>query len=104
MSSTDNHTKTGGEQIEFKNKVDNTCDASEECSQLFEELKIKRKHRFIIYKIGESQIEVESVGERSATLQDFGKALPYTDSRYAIFDYEYTTVDGRQASKLYFVR
>lgn len=76
------HLKTGGEQIEFKNKADNTSDASEECSKAFEALKLKRKHRYIIFKIGDSQIEVESVGDRSATLDEFTKALPFTDSRY----------------------
>ena len=114
-----NHTKTGGEHIEFKNKVDNTNEASEECSQvtlntertwqpllvfyillltpcfylypyfifvvqMFEALKLKRKHRYIIFKIGENQIEVESAGERSATLEEFSKALPFTDCRYGM--------------------
>jgi len=122
------HLKTGGEQIEFKNKADNTSDASEECGKVFEALKLKRKHRYIIFKIGDNQIEVESVGERSASLDDFCKALPFTDSRYgthvhshcglvcvcrlcwlwyslnvAVYDHEFTTADGRPTSKLWFL-
>lgn len=97
------HLKTGGEQIEFLNKVDNTSEASEECAKVFEALKLKRKHRYIVFKIGGSQIEVESVGDRSATVDDFIKALPFTDSRYAVYDHEFTTADGRPTSKLWFL-
>ena len=98
-----NHLKTAGEQIEFKNKVDNTNTASEDCSKVFEELKLKRKYRFIIYKIGEQHIEVETLGERSSNIKDFCKALPYTDSRYAVYDHEFKTADGRSSSKLWFI-
>ena len=98
-----NHTKTGGEHIEFKNKVDNTNDASEECAEVFEALKLKRKHRFVIFKIGENQIEVEKVGERNSTVEDLIKALPFTDCRYVMYDHEYLTADGRPTSKLWFL-
>ena len=66
-------------------------------------MKLKRKHRYVIYRIGESQIEVESVGARTSTLKDFTTALPFSDSRYAIYDQEYLTPDGRPTSKLWFV-
>jgi cofilin len=29
--------------------------------------------------------------------------MPYTDCRYGVFDQDYTTKDGRKASKLWFV-
>lgn len=37
------------------------------------------------------------------TYEDFKKALPYTDCRYAIYDQDYKTYDGRPASKLWFI-
>jgi hypothetical protein len=30
-------------------------------------------------------------------------SLPYTDSRYVVYDHEFKTHDGRPASKLYFI-
>ena len=71
--------------------------------QVFESLKLRRKHRYIIYKIGDSSIEVETIGARAETFQDFKTKLPYTDCRYGIFDQEYRTYDGRPASKIWFV-
>jgi cofilin len=29
--------------------------------------------------------------------------LPFTDCRFAVYDHEYTTADGRMASKLWFI-
>jgi hypothetical protein len=36
------------------------------CQTVFQELKIRRKHRYIIFKIGDEFIDVETVGPRSA--------------------------------------
>ena len=46
---------------------------------------------------------MEKIGSRSATYDDFKNALPFTDSRYAVFDQEYKTHDGRATSKIWFV-
>ena len=47
---TEAHLKTGGEQITFTNKtVAGSID--DECGKVFQLLKIRRKHRFIVYKI-----------------------------------------------------
>eukprot|EP01034_Spumella_vulgaris_P032856 gene32856-40557_t len=40
---------------------------------------------------------------RLKTYEDFKKILPFTDCRYAIYDQDYKTADGRPASKLWFV-
>lgn len=60
----ENHLKTGGEQLEFKHKVSGTNEVSSRCREVFEELKIRRKHRYIIFHIGDEAVDVESVGER----------------------------------------
>lgn len=98
-----NHLKTGGEHVEFKGKVSGTHDISPKCSEVFLEMKIRRKHRFIIFKIGDDAIEVDSIGERNQTFDDMKKSLPFTDCRYAIFDHEFKTHDGRPTSKLWFI-
>lgn len=102
--SVENHLKTGGEQVTFANKsVAGSVDP--ECKKIFELLKIRRKHRYIVYKIdAETEAVVpETVGARNETLADLKAALPENDSRYAIFDHEFTTLDGRPTNKLYFI-
>lgn len=69
----------------------------------FESLKLKRKYRYIIFKIGDFEIQVEKIGERRETFDDFKRSLPFSDSRYAVYDQDYTTADGRPASKLWFL-
>ena len=45
----------------------------EACSVEFTALRMKRAHRFIIMKVTDdkSRIEVEHIGERDATFEDF---------------------------------
>lgn len=115
-----NHTKTGGEALVYENRAEGMHVISPECGkvlsfgisvfflnsillQAFQDMKLKRKSRYIIFKIGEEQIDVEKLGARTATFEDLKKDLPYTDSRYVVFDQEFTTHDGRQTSKLWFI-
>jgi hypothetical protein len=65
----ENHTKTGGETLEFQNKLEITNKISEACYEVFQAMKLRRKHRYIIYKIGEEEIEVENTGDRKAVSQ-----------------------------------
>ena len=52
---TEAHLKTGGEQITFANKtVAGSID--DECGKVFQLLKIRRKHRFIVYKIDAEKV------------------------------------------------
>ena len=94
------HTRTDGEPLEFVKKTEVTGEINEECQVVFEELKLRRKHRYIIFKIGETEIEIEKVGGRTESYDDFKSNLPFSDSRYGIFDQEYKTHDGRPASKV----
>eukprot|EP01038_Epipyxis_sp_PR26KG_P009192 gene9192-12397_t len=101
---TENHLKTGGEVLEYANKVTEIPNSiSEECVEKFQELKLRRKHRYIVYRIGESGIEVERLGGRKESYEEFKSSLPYTDCRYCIYDQDYKTSDGRPASKLWFI-
>jgi len=48
-------------------------------------------------------IVVDVAGGKKATIDDFKACLPYTDCRFAVYDHEYTTADGRPADKLFFL-
>jgi cofilin len=109
--------------LEFQNKLEVTNKINPECHKVFEEMKLRRKHRYLIFKLGADEIEgpifvyllyrlisstfflfiVDLVGARSDTYDQFKKRLPYSDCRYAIYDQDYRTADGRPASKLWFI-
>eukprot|EP00600_Ochromonadales_sp_CCMP1393_P012130 CAMPEP_0174997016 /NCGR_PEP_ID=MMETSP0005-20121125/718_1 /TAXON_ID=420556 /ORGANISM="Ochromonas sp., Strain CCMP1393" /LENGTH=169 /DNA_ID=CAMNT_0016251493 /DNA_START=35 /DNA_END=544 /DNA_ORIENTATION=- len=102
-SMVESHLKTGGEALEFQNKVEVTNKISTACQDTFQELKLRRKHRYIIFKLGDEEIEVENVGERNASFEQLTTVLPFTDCRFCIYDQDYKTSDGRPASKLWFI-
>jgi cofilin len=49
----------------------------------FQALRMKRKHRYIIYKASadKSSVEVEKLGERSADWNEFKESMPKNNSR-----------------------
>merc|ERR1712113_305739 len=49
------------------------------------------------------KIVVDEEGERDKTWDDFVKALPEAEPRYALVDVDYTSEDGRPQDKLTFV-
>ncbi|CAN6353521.1 unnamed protein product, partial [Urochloa humidicola] len=77
----------------------------DECKLRFLELKAKRTHRFIIYKIDEKKkmVVVEKVGEPVLNYDDFAVTLPANECRYAIFDYDFVTEENCQKSKIFFI-
>jgi hypothetical protein len=54
---TEPHLKTGGEALEFQDKPNAIQDLSSDAVEVFQELKIRRKHRFVVYKLGDSAVE-----------------------------------------------
>ncbi|KAJ0721976.1 putative actin-depolymerizing factor domain, ADF/Cofilin, ADF-H/Gelsolin-like domain superfamily [Helianthus annuus] len=77
----------------------------DECKLNFMDLKAKRTHRFIIYKIEEKQkqVMVEKVGEPAQTYDEFTACLPDNECRYAVFDYDFLTPEGVQKSRIFFI-
>ncbi|KAI7749773.1 hypothetical protein M8C21_012136 [Ambrosia artemisiifolia] len=77
----------------------------DECKLKFMDLKAKRTHRFIIYKIEEKQkqVMVEKVGEPAQTYDEFTACLPDNECRYAVFDYDFLTPEGVQKSRIFFI-
>lgn len=98
----ENHLKTGGEPIEFQ-RVTVPDTITPACLDAFQQMKLRRKHRFIIYKIGAEEMEVELIGDRNETYDNMKKSLPFAECRFCIWDQDIKTADGRNTSKLWFV-
>ncbi|KAG6552884.1 hypothetical protein Mapa_005539 [Marchantia paleacea] len=79
--------------------------ASDECKLKFMELKRKKTHRFIIFKIDEKvqQIVVEKAGGPEESYEAFAACLPEQDCRYGVYDFDFVTEDNCQKSKIFFI-
>ncbi|KAG2719135.1 hypothetical protein I3843_03G246500 [Carya illinoinensis] len=71
----------------------------------FFELKWKKVHRYVIFKVDENKKEVvvEKTGGPAENYDDFTAALPENDCRYAVYDYDFVTSDNCQKSKIFFI-
>lgn len=76
----------------------------DDCKLKFLELKAKRSYRFIVFKIEEKmqQVVVEKVGEPTESYDDFANSLPPNECRYAVYDFDFTTDENCQKSKIFF--
>jgi cofilin len=100
------HLKTAGVPKSTRHQEDVSASVitpTEDVSKEFKLLKMRRKYRYILYKIEGSNVAVDTTGSPSATFSDFMNALPESECRYAIYDHDIVTSDGRKTSKLYFV-
>ncbi|GMJ13572.1 actin depolymerizing factor 7 [Hibiscus trionum] len=75
----------------------------DECKLKFLELKARRIYRFIVFKIDDQQVVVDKVGSPDETYEDFTAALPANECRYAVFDFDFTTAENCQKSKIFFI-
>lgn len=62
-------------------------------------------YRFIVFKIEEKiqQVTVEKLGGPDETYADFSSSMPANECRYAVYDYDFTTNENCQKSKIYFI-
>jgi len=97
--------KTGGEEVIDKSRPVSgaALQLGDDCVPAFQEMKVRRKHRFIVFKVGETCINVEVFGERKFTLAQFKEKLPFTECRFALYDHDYKSPDGRPISRIYFI-
>ena len=66
----------------------------------FKQLK-RRALRYVIFAVdADFALTVERSAPPIAGASDFVKALPASAARFGVFDYEFTTRDGRKASKI----
>ncbi|XWS49923.1 hypothetical protein CRYUN_Cryun12cG0044600 [Craigia yunnanensis] len=77
----------------------------DECKMKFLELKAKRSYRFIVFKIEEKiqQVVVEKLGEPTDSYEDLSASLPPNECRYAVYDFDFTTEENCQKSKIFFI-
>ncbi|WZZ20897.1 hypothetical protein YC2023_122284 [Brassica napus] len=75
----------------------------DECKLKFLELKSKRNYRFIIFRIDGQQVVVEKLGSPEENYDDFSNSLPANECRYAVFDFDFTTAENCQKSKIFFI-
>ena len=77
---------------------------NEECVNKYNEIKLQKTCRYVLFKINDSNDEIvlEATGEKGASYEDFTGKLPADDCRYAVFDFEYEQ-DGGLRNKLLFV-
>ncbi|KQK12439.1 actin-depolymerizing factor 4 [Brachypodium distachyon] len=76
----------------------------DDCNLRFVELKSKRLHRFITYKLeNQKEIVVENIGERTATYEDFVSKLPENDCRFAVYDFDFFTAEDVPKSRIFYI-
>ncbi|KAJ8570707.1 hypothetical protein K7X08_037679 [Anisodus acutangulus] len=77
----------------------------DDCKLRFLELKAKRTHRFIVFKIEEKQkqVVVEKVGEPIQNYEDFAESLPADECRYAVYNFDFMTEENCQKSRIFFI-
>ncbi|XP_051145544.1 actin-depolymerizing factor 5-like [Andrographis paniculata] len=78
---------------------------TEECKTSFMEMKWKKVHRYIVFKIDEGSklFTVDKVGAAGEGYNDLAAALPQDDCRYAVFDFDFVTIDNCRKSKIFFI-
>lgn len=75
---------------------------SDEVVSQFSDFKLKRMTAtYIIYSIADGKVNTAALGEGG--FDEFVEHLPPNECRYAIIDWDFTTNDGRPASKIAFV-
>ncbi|KAE9597749.1 putative ADF/Cofilin, ADF-H/Gelsolin-like domain-containing protein [Lupinus albus] len=75
----------------------------DDCKLRFQELKSKRSYRFILFKIEQQQVVVDKLGEPTESYDDFMASFPADECRYAVYDFDFTTEENCQKSKIYFI-
>ncbi|KFK30636.1 hypothetical protein AALP_AA6G007700 [Arabis alpina] len=78
---------------------------NDECKLKFLELKAKRTYRYIVFTIDETaqQVLIEKLGNPEETYDDFTNSMPENECRYAVYDFDFTTEDNCQKSKIFFI-
>lgn len=78
---------------------------TDECKKSFMEMKWKKVYRYIVFKIDEKSklVTVDKVGSSGESYADLAASLPEDDCRYAVFDFDFVTVDNCRKSKIFFI-
>ena len=78
---------------------------TDECKNSFHQMKWKKVLRYIVFKIDEKSrlVTVDKVGGPGESYDDLAASLPGDDCRYAVFDFDFVTVDNCRKSKIFFI-
>ena len=66
----------------------------------FLELKGKRNHHYVVFKTENRKVAVEKLGSPQETCKDTA-SLPPNECHYAVFDFDFTTDENFQKSKIF---
>jgi hypothetical protein len=77
----------------------------EKSKSAFWELKRRKVHRYVIFKIDDrrEEIVVEKTGAPGESYDDFTASLPADDCRYAVYDLDFVSDDNCRKSKIFFI-
>ncbi|EMS65284.1 Actin-depolymerizing factor 10 [Triticum urartu] len=80
-------------------------DVPERSKSAFMELKRRKVHRYVIFKIDDSteEVVVEKTGAPGESYDDFTASLPVDDCRYAVYDLDFVSDDNCRKSKIFFI-
>ncbi|KAI9276585.1 hypothetical protein BY458DRAFT_505419 [Sporodiniella umbellata] len=77
--------------------------ATDECITLFTELKLRKKYKYIIYKLSDNNAEiVADKAAESGNYESFLEELPENEPRYAVYDFDYEKPEEGQRNKIVF--
>ncbi|CAN0014426.1 unnamed protein product [Scytosiphon promiscuus] len=99
---TEPHLKTAGQPLTHGNRAESPTGMSTDLQDKLKALKLRRKHRFVTMRIEGTEVVAETLGAPGEGPAQLKVALPYSDCRYAVYDQEIVTADGRKANKLFF--
>jgi len=82
---------------------------SDKALKAFEDFKLRRKHRFVLFKITEPEPESFELGvlkkgpRKMKSFNALVNKMPEDEACYLVYEHEITTDDGRKTSKLYLI-
>lgn len=90
--------------ITYLSPIHLKLEVTNDVTNFFARMDQKRTFRFITFKIGPRNIiDVENVGGRESTFEDFLTVIPRDEPRFVIYDVPCETCDCRKYDKMLFV-
>jgi cofilin len=75
-----------------------------DCIAVFQDLKLKKKYKYIIFSLNKEATEIIVQGAGNDDYEEFiVKALPETECRWAIYDFEFEKEGGGRRNKITFL-
>jgi hypothetical protein len=76
---------------------------NQECLEVFQELKLRKKHKYIIFGLNDAKTEIIKLKEsRTQDYEDFLTDLPENECRWAVYDFEFQKEEGGLRNKIVF--